>query len=93
MKKKRIEIIAFERERIVIRPVMIERAVCHLDSEWLTEQQAAALIQVDSSSLYRWLVEGKVHSLLTPGGQHRFCKNSLFTLPPTSTSAADPGGR
>lgn len=79
VKKRRIEIIAFERERIVRRPVLTVCPVCLLDSEMLKTQDAASLIQVRPKSLYRWLAEGKVHGLRTPGGSYRFCRNSLFT--------------
>jgi hypothetical protein len=78
MTRRRIEIIAFERERIVNRPVATLCPVCHLNSELLTTRQAGALAQVKAASIYRWLASGKAHGVKTSGGQHRVCKNSLF---------------
>jgi hypothetical protein len=78
MIKRRIEIIAFERERIVRRPVATLCPVCHLDGELLTTRQAGAIAQVKSASIYRWLASGKAHGLRTAGGRHRICRHSLF---------------
>lgn len=78
MTRRRIEIIAFERERIVSRSVATLCPVCHLNSELLTTRQAGAIAQVQSASIYRWLASGKAHGVKTSGGQYRVCKNSLF---------------
>jgi hypothetical protein len=78
MIKRRVEIIAFERERTIIRPVATLCPVCHLNSELLTTRQASAIAQVNSKSIYRWLAQGKAHGVRTSGGQYRVCKNSLF---------------
>lgn len=76
--RRRIEIVAFEHERVISRPASAGCPVCYSQSGWLTTAQAAALVQVKASSLYRWLAEGKVHGVKTHDGQHRICKNSLF---------------
>ncbi len=78
IKRRRIEIVAFEREHITIRPVQMLCPVCQLYSEFLTPRQACALAQVKPQSIYRWLASGKAHGLKTAGGQHRICRNSLF---------------
>jgi excisionase family DNA binding protein len=52
--------------------------VCRCAGEWLTVAQAAALVQVKTRSIRRWLVEGKAHGLRTAGGQRRVCRHSLF---------------
>jgi excisionase family DNA binding protein len=78
--KRRIEVIAFERERIVRRPVLNVCPVCERDSELLTTKQAARFVQVRTESIYRWLARGKAHGVRTPGGQHRICRKSLFLL-------------
>ena len=78
MNKRRVEITVIERERIIIRPAALTCPVCHLLTELLTVRQAGALAQVKVRSIYRWLAQGKVHGLKTPGGQHRICKGSLF---------------
>jgi excisionase family DNA binding protein len=76
--KRKIEIVAFERERIVRRVAPVYCAVCQLNSEWLTTREAGALVQVKPPSIYRWLAQGKAHAVRTSGGQYRICKNSLF---------------
>ena len=38
----------------------------------LTAGEVAALIRVDSKSVTRWVKEGKLTSIRTPGGHHRF---------------------
>lgn len=78
MLKRRIEIIAFEHERIIKRLVAQHCPVCQLESEWLTTAQAGALAQVRASSIYRWLALGKAHGIKTAGGRHRICRRSLF---------------
>ncbi|MFL6277130.1 MAG: hypothetical protein ACJ74G_18255 [Blastocatellia bacterium] len=83
MMKRRVEIIAFERQRVVMRPVSVTCPVCQLNTELLTTQQAGRLFQVKANSIRRWLVHGKAHGIRTPGGQHRVCKESLFVLQPT----------
>jgi excisionase family DNA binding protein len=76
--KRKVEIIAFERERVVRKPVASACPVCGKQSELLTTKQAAALIQVKTESVCRWLKKGKIHGTRTPGGQYRICKLSLF---------------
>ena len=78
IKKRKIEIIVFERERIVLRTSPVRCPVCLSDSEMLTYEQAAGLAQVNSSSISTWLTEGKAHGVETAGGQRRVCRNSLF---------------
>jgi len=78
IKKRKVEIIAFERERVVVRAALMSCPVCLSDSEMLTAEQAAALIQVEAESIRTWLAEGKAHGVEIIGGQHRVCKNSLF---------------
>jgi hypothetical protein len=82
--KRRVEVIAFERERIVRRPLPVCCPVCELSSELLTVRQAGALVQVAAESIYRWLAQGKAHGVKTSGGQHRICRHSLFRALPLS---------
>lgn len=76
--RRGIEIVAFERERIVRRAVSMNCPLCLSSSELLTTAQAAALVQVNTASVYRWLAEGKAHGVRTPGGQYRICRKSLL---------------
>src|SRR5262249_27427133 len=76
---RRIEITVLEHQRIVRRQLLLICPVCHLTSELLTVQEAGALARVKVQSIYRWLADGKVHGVRTPGGQHRICKDSLFS--------------
>lgn len=78
IKRRRIEIVAFERERIIAAPMQMACPVCHAPSEFLPARLASRLAQVKPQSLYRWLAQGKAHGLRTAGGQHRICRNSLF---------------
>jgi len=96
---RRIEIIAFERERFVKKTTTSCR-VCGDGNPLLTTAQAAAMAQVCARSVYRWLAEGKVHSAITPGGHHRICRSSLLRFRdgwravenPSAASRALPGG-
>ncbi len=76
--KRRIEIVAFETERITQHSVITACPVCLAPTELLTLTQAAALVQVNADEIFLWLAEGKTHGAMTPGGQRRFCKNSLL---------------
>jgi hypothetical protein len=82
MIRRKIEIIAFEQERIVRRtvPAFLTCPVCHLNSEMLTVRQAGVLAQVRAASIRRWLTRGQAHGVRTSGGHHRICSNSLFTV-------------
>jgi hypothetical protein len=76
--RRRIEIVAFERERILSHSVVTHCPVCRSHSELLTLDQAAALAQVEVRSILDWLAGGKMHGPTTPNGQQRVCKNSLL---------------
>jgi hypothetical protein len=78
IKRRRVEITIFERERVVRQPATVRCPMCRLDSELLTPEQAGDLARVEVQSIYRWLAEGKAHGLKTQGGQDLVCKNSLF---------------
>jgi hypothetical protein len=78
--KQRTEIVALERERVVVRLVATLCPVCNFRTEMLTTRQAGALAQVRPQSIYRWLTQGKAHGVRTGGGQHRVCRNSLFSI-------------
>ena len=78
IKRRRIEIVAFERQRITVLPAQMLCPVCQLQGEFLTARQACALAQVKPQSIYRWLATGKVHGVRTAGGGHRLCRQSLF---------------
>jgi len=82
MKRRRIEILAFERERIVLRSAPVNCPVCCSKSDLLTSAEAAVLAQVKVRSIYRWLSEGRAHGIRTCGGRHRVCKNSIFKALP-----------
>ena len=76
--RRRIEIVAFERERVVGRPPQGLCPVCLSPGALLTTAQAAALLQVSEQSIRRWLAKGRAHGGKTPGGRHRVCRNSLL---------------
>lgn len=78
--RRKIELVAFERERVVRRPASVRCPVCRLDSELLTTRQAGAHAQVGAASVRQWLARGKIHVVKTPGGQYRVCRDSLFRI-------------
>lgn len=78
--KRRIEITAFEQERITSHGVLTHCPICRSHSELLTLHQAAALAQVEMDSVHRWLANGKLHSATTPDGDTRICRNSLLVF-------------
>lgn len=78
IKRRRVEITIFERERVVRQSVNVRCSVCQINSEMLTPEQAGDLAQVEVQSIHQWLAEGKAHGVKTSGGQERVCKNSLF---------------
>jgi excisionase family DNA binding protein len=78
IRKRRIEVIAIACERTVRRPAVMICPACQSVSEMLTTRQAGLLLQVEASTIYRWLAQGKAHGVKTAGGQHRLCRNSLF---------------
>jgi hypothetical protein len=85
---RRIEIVAFERERVVRVPEAAGLLCpeCFSRTEMLTTHQAAALMQVGTASVRRWLAGGKAHGLRTPGGRHRVCRASLLRTPPKAAA-------
>ena len=88
MIKRRIEIIAFERERIIKKPAQMLCPICQMNSEFLTARQASVLAQVTRKSIYRWLAAGKAHGIKTAGGGQRICRHSLFRSSPSEVIAS-----
>lgn len=43
----------------------------------LTSSEVAALFRVDQKTVSRWVGAGRVPSLLTPGGHHRFRRSVI----------------
>lgn len=85
---RRIEIVAFERERVVRVPSAAGLLCpeCLSRTEMLTTGQAAALLQVGAASVRRWLAAGKAHGLRTPGGRYRVCRASLLRTQPNAAA-------
>lgn len=75
--KRRFEITAVKRQRIVQHSVLTHCPLCEAQSELLTTAQAALLAQADLSSIHRWLAQGDLHGATIPDGQWLICKNSL----------------
>jgi hydrogenase maturation factor HypF (carbamoyltransferase family) len=82
--RRRVEIVAFEHERIIEYSHPNGHIgccpVCGTHSQLLTTAQAALVSNVASKSIRRWLAQGKAHSVKTAGGQHRVCRESLFSI-------------
>jgi len=75
---RRIQIVAFERTRVVKRSTLANCPICLASDGLVTSAQAAELLQVGEPSIRRWLSQGKAHGFKTPGGQYRICRKSLF---------------
>lgn len=77
---RRIEVIAFERERIVKRSVPDYCPACNNGSQLLSASQAAAIAEVELRTIHRWLADDRVHGATTTDGHYRVCKSSLQQL-------------
>lgn len=44
----------------------------HNSAQWITSGEAAALIGVSRDAVKRWAKAGRIASMRTPGGHHRF---------------------
>ena len=82
---RRIEIIAFETERLIQQSVTTECPVCLSTTQFLTPSQAAFLAQVEPECIARWFAEGKTHGATTPDSDYRICRNSLLNFSPPSS--------
>ena len=52
--------------------------------EWLTVQDACALIGVSPATLRRWSAAGDVEAFTTPGGHRRFARSTILGLLPST---------
>jgi len=89
--KRRIEVTAFESERLSISRRTVTCPACHTETEFLTALQAAAMIQVPAEDVRRWVADGKAHGVMTPDSGLRICRNSLLMMiaPPVQFVATD----
>jgi excisionase family DNA binding protein len=55
--------------------------------QWLTVQQACALIGVAPATLRRWSAAGDVPAFTTPGGHRRFARSTILALLPAAGRA------
>lgn len=88
LKRRRVEIVSFERERFVLSSGSMPCPICHTPTELLTIEQAGALVQLGSPEIADWLLNGLAHGIETVGGQWRVCRDSLFKSPGVSQQYA-----
>jgi|SRR5215831_8877612 len=88
MKRRRIDVLAFDRERIVRRGALVSCPICRAATEMLTIRQSGALVQTGPQSIRRWLARGQAHGGRTTGGQHHVCRKSLFVNPAARVAPA-----
>jgi excisionase family DNA binding protein len=74
--------ITIERRRSVVTRRTTKRKlsycpICARESEFVTPEAAAALASVTARTIYRWLENGKLHFMETPGGELFICSESL----------------
>lgn len=43
-----------------------------MSPEWLTTREVADLFGVDRKTVTRWVIAGRISTVRTPGGHHRF---------------------
>ena len=48
------------------------------DNVFLTSAQASELLNISVSTLKKYIHQGKIKTLKTPGGHHRFLKKDLL---------------
>jgi excisionase family DNA binding protein len=53
------------------------RAILHQEGRVLTPGEVAILFRVDPKTVTRWAAAGKLRSIKTPGGQHRFSTDEI----------------
>lgn len=58
--------------------------------EWLSVQQASALVGVSPATLRRWSDAGQVSVFTTPGGHRRFARSTLLALLPAVPAEGSP---
>jgi len=51
--------------------------ICAREGEFVTPEEAAARASVTTRTIYRWLENGKLHFIETPGGELLVCSESL----------------
>ena len=50
------------------------------EEKFLLPREVSALFRVDSKTVHRWAQTGKLSSIRTPGGQHRFREADVLAL-------------
>ncbi len=50
------------------------------DAVFLTTKQAAKLLNISLATLKKFIYQGRIRTLKTPGGHHRILRNDLFAL-------------
>lgn len=68
----------------------VSRAARAQTSEWLTAQQACALIGVSPATLRRWSDAGAIRTFTTPGGHRRFARSAILGLLPAAARERRP---
>lgn len=61
---------------------MTRRAETPDAEQWLTSQDACALLGVSPATLRRWSVAGLVPTFTTPGGHRRFARSAIVAMLP-----------
>lgn len=57
--------------------MMIQRETWEDGDMLLTPSEVARLFRVDPKTVLRWAVAGRIRSIITPGGHHRFRQSDL----------------
>lgn len=57
-------------------------------TEWLTTREVADMFGVDRKTVTRWVIAGRIATVRTPGGHHRFPAAQIKALLTPSTIGA-----
>ena len=60
-------------------------------SDFLLPSEVAVIFRVDRKTVTRWGKSGRLPSVRTPGGHHRFPADAVLALVGNPTEPADPG--
>jgi excisionase family DNA binding protein len=52
----------------------------------LTTAEVAAIFRVDAKTVGRWVAEGRLSAIRTPGGQYRFARHEIEQMLRRSTT-------
>ncbi len=68
------------RQKTGERPSLVETIYDHKHKSYFTRAEVAELFEVSPNTVSRWVRGGKIPSVLTPGGRHRYPVEEIIHL-------------